>query len=160
MPDNTTPGGVSLSTLAAVMGTCCNHFIRATRTGDFTISGGVLSGADSWLLPGQYYRVMGSVFNDGVHRYGDASDALTDETFSGRVDALAPPRDFLDLAAEIDGWQTDYGKAAASPFNAESFGGYSYQKASGVTQDGGSGGWEAVFGAKLARYRKVMEYQT
>lgn len=158
MPDNTTPGGVSLSTLAAVMGACCNHFIRSTLTANFTVSDGALVGAGTYLRPGQYYRIRGSVFNDGVHRYGDAADTLTDETFSGRVDGLAPPRDFLDLAAEIDGWKTKYGEAAASPYSAESFVGYySYTKASGVTQDGVSGGWEAVYRAKLARYRKVKE---
>lgn len=152
---DTDAGGVDLLTLSAVMGECRNHFIRTTRTGDFEITGGVLTGAESWLLQGQYYRVMGSVFSDGVHRYGDADDTLTDETFSGRVDALAPPRDFLQLAAEIDDWQEKYGAMAASPLSSESFGGYSYTKASGVTQDGGAGGWEAHFAPRLARYRKL-----
>lgn len=152
---NNDAGGVSLLTLSAVMRECKNWFIRMTRTGDFAISGGVLTGAESYLLPGQYYRITGSVFSDGVHRYGDAEDTLTDETFSGRVDALAPPRDFIALAAEIADWQDKYGAAAASPFNSESFVGYSYTKASGVTQDGGAGGWQAAFRAKLARYRKL-----
>lgn len=154
---NTDAGGVSLLALSAVMGECRNHFIRTTRTGDFTITGGVLTGAEGWLLPGQYYWVRGSVFSDGVHRYGDADDTLTDETFSGRVDALAPPPDFLSLAAEIADWQGKYGDAAASPFSSENFGGYGYTKASGVTQDGGVGGWEAAYSAKLARYRKLSE---
>ena len=154
---NNGAGGVDLLTLSAVMAECRNHFIRTTHTGDFTISGGALTGAESWLLPGQYYRVMGSVFSDGVHRYGDESDALTDETFSGRVDALAPPPDFLALSAEIGGWIEKYGEAAASPYSSESFGGYSYTKASGVTQDGGAGGWLAHFSARLARYRKLSE---
>lgn len=155
---NMDAGGVSLLTLSAVMGACRNWFVRMTRTGDFSISGGVLTGAEGLLMPGQYYRIVGSVFNEGVfqyHGYGVADDTLTDETFSGRVDALAPPRDFLQLAAEIADWQAKYGAAAASPFNSESFGGYSYTKASGVTQDGGAGGWQAHFGARLARYRKL-----
>lgn len=153
---NNGAGGVSLLALERVMRHCRNWFIRTTRTGDFMISGGVLTGAESWLLPGQYYRVMGSVLNDGVHRYGDAEDTLTDEAFSGRVDALAPPRDFLQLAAEIDGWQAKFGEAAASPYSSENLTGYySYTKASCITQDGGSGGWEAVFAAKLAPYRKL-----
>lgn len=156
MPDNATPGGVSLLALERVMRHCRNWFIRTTRTSDFTIAGGALIGADSYLLPGQYYRIVGSVFSDGVHRYGDAEDTLTDEAFSGRVDALAPPHDFLQLAAEIDDWQAKFGEAAASPYSSENLTGYySYTKASGITQDGGSGGWEAVFAAKLAPYRKL-----
>lgn len=152
---NTDAGGVGLLTLSAVMGECKNYFVRMTRTGDFAISGGVLTGAESYLLPGQYYRIMGSVFSDGVHKCGVADDTLTDETFSGRVDALAPPRDFLQLAAEIADWQDKYGAASASPFVSESFGGYAYTKAPGVTADGGAGGWRAHFGARLARYRKL-----
>lgn len=155
---NNDAGGVSLLTLSAVMGECKNFFVRMTRTGDFAISGGVLTGAEGLLMPGQYYRIVGSIFNEGVFRYGGygvADDALTDETFSGRVDALAPPRDFIALAAEIADWQDKYGAAAASPFISESFGGYAYTKASGVTQDGGAGGWQAAFRAKLARYRKL-----
>lgn len=158
MPDNATPGGVSLLTLNAVMGTCKNWFVRMTRTGDFAITGGILTGAEGLLMPGQYYRIIGSVFNDSVHRYGGygaADDTLTDEAFSGRVDALAPPPDFLQLASEIADWQDKYGAAAASPFVSESFGGYAYTKASDVTQDGGAGGWQAAFRAKLARYRKI-----
>lgn len=155
MPDTNTPGGVDLLTLSAVMRECKNYFIYATKTGSFTISGGVLSRTANYLLPGQYYRIVGSVFNDGIHRYGTDADTLTDETFSGRVDALAPPRDFLALAANIAEWQSKFGLAAASPYSSESFGDYSYTKASGVTQDGGSGGWQTVYRAELAQYRKL-----
>lgn len=155
MPDNATPGGVGLLALERVMRHCRNWFVRASHTGDFTIADGALIGAESYLLPGQYYRIVGSVFSDGVHRYGDADDTLTDEAFSGRVDALAPPRDFIQFASEIADWQEKYGAMAASPLSSESFGGYSYTKASGVTQDGGAGGWEAHFALRLARYRKL-----
>lgn len=156
--NNTDAGGVSLLALSAVMGTCRNWFVRTTRTGDFVITGGVLTGAEGLLMPGQYYRIVGSVFNDAVHRYGGygvADETLTDEAFTGRVNALAPPPDFLQLAAEIADWQEKYGAMASSPLVSESFGGYSYQKASGVTADGGAGGWQAHFGARLARYRKL-----
>ena len=135
-----------------------NWFDRERHTGSFTIVGGVLT-AD-FLLPGQYYRVMGSVFNDGVHQYGDASDTLIDETFDGSVWALAIPAAVINLAAEIAEWQTKYGGAdspAMSPFSAESFGGYSYSKGSG----GGSGrtaasvSWKDVFSGKLNAWRKL-----
>ena len=154
---NNDAGGVSLLTLSSVMGECKNWFIRVTRMGNFTISGGVLTGAEGLLMPGQYYRIVGSVFNDGVFRYGGygvADDTLTDEAFSGRVDALAPPPDFLALASDIDHWQAQYGAVAASPYSSEHFKDYDYTKASGVAESG-FGGWEAMFRAKLARYRKL-----
>ena len=50
--------------------------------GTYTISGGSIAPLD-FLQEGQYFRIIGSVFNDGVHQY-PASD-LTDETFHGAV---------------------------------------------------------------------------
>ena len=50
--------------------------------GKFTISGGSIAPLD-FLQEGQYFRIIGSVFNDGVHQY-PASD-LTDEVFNGAV---------------------------------------------------------------------------
>ena len=135
-----------------------NWFDREQHTGSFAIVGGVLT-AD-FLLPGQYYRVIGSVFNDGVHQYGDPSDCLVDETFDGSVWALAIPRTFIKLAAEIAEWNDKYGgvdSAAMSPFNSESFGGYSYTKATAGAASGGTTptGWQAAFASSLNRWRKL-----
>ena len=128
------------------------------HTGSFTIEGGVLT-AD-FLRPGQYFRVMGSVFNDGVHQYGDYADELTDETFNGAVWALGIPKAVIKLSEDIEAWQTKYGgadSAAMSPFNAESFGGYSYQKAGAGSTSNGSAptGWKAVFASRLNMWRKL-----
>lgn len=134
-----------------------NWFERERHIGTFTIEAGVLTGLD--LLNGQYYRIIGSVFNDGVHKYGDATDVLTDETFEGAVWALGIPKAVIDLAAEIAAWRAKYestDSAAMSPFNSESFGGYSYAKGgAGVTSSSGAGGWVGVFASQLNRWRKL-----
>ena len=65
--------------------------------GKFEISGGSIAPLD-FLQEGQYFRIIGSVFNDGVHQY-PASD-LTDETFHGAVWAMAVPPAVIALAAD------------------------------------------------------------
>lgn len=93
------------------------------HAGEFTVQGGQLT--LPFLQTGQYFRVVGSVFNDGLHQYPVAD--LTDETFTGSVWALAVPKAVIELAEEIDAWQTKNGDPG--PFTSESFGGYSYSKA-------------------------------
>ena len=109
-----------------------------------------------FLQEGQYYRICGSVFNDGLHKYGDAEDKLQNETFAGTVWALAIPKAVVELAAEIEAWQTKNGEVAQSPFVSESFGGYSYTKATGSTT-GGSVTWQKAFNSQLNPWRKVRE---
>lgn len=135
-----------------------NWFDLQRISGVFTISEGVLSAP--FLREGQYYRVIGSIFNDGVHKFGDAEDLLTDETFEGAVWALAIPRAVLDLAAEIGAWRSKYEGAdstAMSPFNSESFGIYSYDKG-GSGSGAGNGGpicWQQQFKGRLNAWRKL-----
>ena len=97
--------------------------------GEHTISGGQLDIADK-IQQGQYYRIRGSVFNDGVYLH-DGNENLLDETFNGTVNLMAVPKEFILLTDEIKAWQTKYGNIdseAQSPFASESFGGYSYSK--------------------------------
>lgn len=123
--------------------------------GEHTISGGQLDIADK-IQQGQYYRIRGSVFNDGVYLH-DGNENLLDETFNGTVNLMAVPKEFILLADEIKAWQTKYGNIdseAQSPFASESFGGYSYSK--GQTASGNSAGtWQSVFGARLNKWRKI-----
>ena len=117
--------------------------------GKFEISGGSIAPFD-FLQEGQYFRIVGSVFNDGVHQY-PASD-LTDEVFHGAVWSMAVPPAVIDLAAEIEEYNnSDAGKA--SPFAAESFGGYSYTKATDA--NGAPIGWQKAFASRLAQWRKL-----
>ena len=132
--------------------------------GKVSVSGGVLllDGSAPDLQPGQFYRLVGTVFNDGVHKWGDASDQLTDER---AVDAalweMAVPQAVLQLAADIATWQAKYGGVGSlnmSPYTSESFGGYSYSKGgggSGSAGSGGSGTWQAAFAPRLNRWRKL-----
>lgn len=122
--------------------------------GTYTITGGVLT-AD-FMARGQYFRITGSLFNDGVHR-NDQTDILTDETFDGTVWPMAVPKAVIDLAAEIAAWRTKYeasDSAALSPFASESFGGYSYSKASGGA-GASAPSWRTTFSSRMNAWRKL-----
>ena len=112
-----------------------------------------------FLQDGQYYRICGSVFNDGLHKYGDIEDKLQNETFAGTVWALAIPKAVVDMAVKIEEWQTKNGDAVASPFTSESFGGYSYTIATD-NDTGNRATWETVFRTQLNPYRKPRETAT
>lgn len=132
--------------------------------GTYTVeSGGIVL---PFLQNGQYFRIIGSVFNDGLYIYGDrirdgdGNDVkLTDETFDGTVWALSVPKSVISLATEISNWQEKYGDAVSNPYSSESFGGYSYTKATvGGSSDGESGnGWESAFRSRLNQWRKIRE---
>ena len=118
--------------------------------GTFTISGG---SAALPLQQGQYFRIVGSIFNDGVYRYDDELE-LTDETFEGAVWALAIPKPVLDLANEIKAWETKNGEVASGVYQSESFGGYTYTKATDAAT-GGAVTWQSVFRSRLSAWRKI-----
>lgn len=130
-----------------------NYFLRERYFGTYTIEDGVL--VIPKLQSGQYYRIVGSIFNDGVHKYGD--NDLKDETFNGSVWAMAIPEEVIALSEEIDEWKAKYETAEnMSPYQSESFGGYSYTKASGAS--GGTATWQDVFGSKLNNYRRIKPF--
>lgn len=141
-----------------------NWFVRSDEDkhlGTFSVQDGAI--AAPFLVEGQYYRIVGSVFNDGVHQYGSEEEGeLTDETWDGAVWALAIPKAVLDLAANIEKWREKYEDpegAGLSPFQSESFGGYSYSKggSSGNSGSGsGNGGWVSAFSSQLNRWRKIL----
>ena len=116
----------------------------------YTISGGSIAPLD-FLQEGQYFRIVGSVFNDGVYQYPATS--LTDEVFEGAVWAMALPPSIIALAAEIKAYN-DSDAGNPSPFTSESFGGYSYQKF--TDGNGGDGSrWQSVFKDRLRKWRKL-----
>lgn len=129
--------------------------VNGIHPGTYTIEDGGI--ALPFLQNGQYFRIMGSVFNNGLHRYGPDMETLTDETFDGTIWALAVPGAVVELAGEIEAWQGKYGAVMDSPYTSESFGGYSYTKASGAGDSTGSGSWQAAFRARLDPYRKLRE---
>lgn len=104
--------------------------------------------------PGQYIRIIGSTFNDGVHVYGDGG--LTSETFTGAICGMAIPQAVLDIAGDVAEWCEKYAEAQNSPYQSESFAGYSYTKASGNGNTGASSAtWQDVFGSRLSPWRKI-----
>lgn len=115
--------------------------------GDITLA----SGGSLPLVSGQYFRIVGSVFNDGVHVYGDAD--LQDESFSGAIWAMAIPPDVIALAEEIKTWSETNETALSSPYQSESFGGYSYSLKSGNGTSGVT--WQSQFADRLAPWRKI-----
>lgn len=128
-----------------------NYFVKEIYTGTFRIENGLINVDE--LLDGQYFMIKGSVLNDGI--YVNPSSNLKDEVFDGSVSALAIPRDVIDLITEIEEWQTANKKTLESPFQSESFGGYSYSKASSGKSNGSQLTWRDVFGPRLNAYRKL-----
>jgi hypothetical protein len=128
-----------------------NWFLVDIHRGVFTVENGSI--ALPFLLTNQYFRIVGSVLNDGLHQY-PAVD-LTDETFTGSVWALAVPKAVIELSVEIEAWQEKNGEAVASPYQSESFGGYSYTKRSAGIDSGTLNGWQDAFRGRLNDWRKI-----
>ena len=130
-----------------------NRFERGYVVGTFEVSSGTVSvdGAQD----GQYVWIEGSVFNDGLHSY--PLSGLTDETFDGRVVLLAVPKAVQDVADSVSDWLADNADVMNSPYQSESFGGYSYTKADRSSSSDGSSlsGWEAQFKGDLDPWRKM-----
>lgn len=125
-----------------------NWFVKSDndkKIGVFTINKGVITPSIG-LMRNQYYRVIGSAFNDGVHKYCDETDILIDEEFDGAIWIMYVPADVISLASKIEEYETEYGKA--TPFSSESFGGYSYTKK--------DSNWKDTFSADLNKWRKIL----
>jgi hypothetical protein len=127
-----------------------NYFEKKVIKGDFNIENGGIS--LPFLVNGQYFRIVGSLMNDGVYKY--PCDKLTDESFSGEVWSMGVPPTLIDLLADINEWQNEYGKNAETPYQSESFAGYSYTKATDSVS-GGAVTWQIAFRNALSRWRKI-----
>ena len=129
-----------------------NYFETEIYRGKFKIENGAL--VTNALISGQYFKIKGSLLNDGIYQY--PAEDLVDEEFEGEIWSMAVPKTVLELAAEIDDWQKEYGDKLNSPYQSESFGGYSYSKAGGTDSNGNSlTSWQGVFGTRLNAYRKI-----
>lgn len=145
-----------MRTVADVMRHVNNFFETGYRATTYSISGGILSPNDV-LRPGMWIYISGSFFWDGVWKIGEgwklegAPENAADDTFVGRVYFLAPPADFLALCDEIAEYNE---KNAVSPYQSESFGEYSYTRATG--KDGGVLGWQQAFADRLRPFRRMF----
>lgn len=140
---------------------CCelnNYFKKEIYLGEFTIEGGrIVLPAIVDLKNGQYYRIVGSVFNDGVYQH--PATGLTDEMFRGAVWTMAVPPSALALFNTIKEWDAKYAndEVANSPYQSESFGGYSYSKGYNSSVNGSDTTvcWQKQFKSRLSKWRKL-----
>lgn len=141
-----------LDTIDAVCSELHNYFDERKRIDDYTIEDGRIT--LPFLVDGQYFRIVGSKFNDGVYIYHEtpAEDdpELTDEVFHGAIWSMRMSKAFLKLCADIKTY-IESDAAQASPYLSENISGfYSYTKAN-VNDTA----WQNVFKNRLAAYRKV-----
>ena len=144
---------------------CRNFFAPASKkfdrsfihNGSFTIQNNEIQPLD-FLRDGQYFRIVGSAVNDGVYaKTTEGMSMLQDETFTGQIWEMSVPKPFLELLRVISEWQEINEKAKSenmSPFTAESFAGYSYQKGSSQ-KSGNSVSWQEQFQKQLSQYRRL-----
>lgn len=120
--------------------------------GTYTIEHGVIEPLP-FLQDGQFYRVIGSTFNDGVHQYPADESGLADETFTGSIWAMAVPPSVIALSKDIDDYNAS-DAAKAGPYTSESWGGYSYSR-SVDSETGGAVSWQRAFSRRLSKWRKI-----
>ncbi len=123
-----------------------NVFPKKNIFGTFNIKDGSISLSD--IKDGQYFLIENSYFNDGVYKY--PVNDLIDEEFTGSITLLAPPKEFLALVDDI---QVYCKENVRTGLQSESFGGYSYTKASGA--NGTIADWTDVFKQRLNAWRKI-----
>lgn len=105
------------------------------------------------LKPNQYFRIVGSTFNDGVYQFPTTS--LTNEIFSGSVWGMAIPKDFLDLVEDIKKFNAKVEDMALveKGYASESFGVYSYSVSSSAPAMMVE--WQNCINRRLNCYRKL-----
>lgn len=130
-----------------------NFFVAERHEGAWSIVDGVLldeyGNAVDFIADGQRYIVEGSIFNDSkVFEF--PSTEMVDEDFAGAIVTLRIPLGLIELSKEIEEWEKSYGNQ--SPYISESFGGYSYTKATGSTT---ATTWADAFRSRLNAWRKI-----
>lgn len=121
--------------------------------GEFSIQDGSLDAGG--LSAGEYYWIEGSMLNDGLHLH--PAEDLLDETFEGRLVHLRVPNAVVAIADEAEAWIAQNADALNGPYQSESFGGYSYTRASGSVSGNEmpSAAWQVQFGSRLRQWRKL-----
>lgn len=132
-----------------------NNYFEQTRIfGEFEIVDGSIDLNKYNVQEGQYIRVVGSVFNDGVYQYPiPPENELVDEKFDGAIWVMAVPSSVITQIEEVNQWEATNQSTLNSPYQSESFGGYSYT----LKTENAEGGlnWQTHFRRKLDRWRKV-----
>lgn len=135
-----------------------NYFIidfdKDIHIGEYTIENTTIT--LDFLSDNQYFRIVGSKFNDGVYKY-DNKLKLIDETFKGGIWAMSVPPDFLSAVQDANTYLTAHPNATS--LQSESFGGYSYTRANsrsnGSYSLGGFSYLPTTIADRLNRYRRM-----
>ena len=141
--------------IGQVCAECKNYFVQPDvdiHVSNYTVSDGQI-GPVPFLRDGQFYRIVGSVFNDGVYQRGVDDLSLVDEEFFGAVWAMRVPPAFVALVSKMDAWQKANAAALSGPYQSESFGGYSYSK--GTSSSGGAWTVFDQFESRLRAFRRL-----
>lgn len=120
--------------------------VKELYGGEFKIENGSIE--LPFLLNGQYFRIVCSALNDGV--YQNPADNLKDEVFRGAIWTLALDPALISLVSEIEEWEKENKKAVESPYQSESFGGYSYTLKAEQNVS-----WKTAFASRLNQWRKI-----
>ena len=119
--------------------------------GRFEIKDGAIT-PSAFLQEGQFFRIVGSTFNDGVYEYPCAG--LKNETYEGAIWAMKVPPELKDLASEIESYEAEKSKAIAEGgwdmFKSQSFAGYS-----GTVKDEADISWQKQYAPRLNRWRRL-----
>ena len=135
-----------------------NWFVDKIYAGDITVSDNKVyaNGTEIEMSEGQYFALVGVRYVYGVYAYGDD---LESDTFEGAVWIMKVPKDVLDVVERMTAWEEANGGAdsqAMSPYQSESFGGYSYSKGSSGNGKVGSSVFDnAEFASVLRPFKKL-----
>lgn len=140
-----------------------NWFVVCRYRGVVTMKGDRLTAptafVNKWAQPGDYFRIRGSGSNDGFYQQPKTEEEATEEaesefeTFPALVEALLIPAQLVQLAKEMEEWRAKNGAASAGPYASESFGGYSYTRA--TKSDGSVWSVYDAFADRLAPYQHM-----
>ena len=143
-------------TIEAVMAECHNFFEDGYADAEFTVTAnGTLTPAVG-VLDNQYVCIRGSTFHDGVWQMVSGKltrsedDDFPAESFTGRLWYLHPPGAFLDIVESITAFDQ---KTPVTGLQSESFGGYTYTRASGSQ---GALRWQEAYSSMLMPYRRMF----
>ena len=126
-----------------------NQYVDRIEVRQFTIKDGSITPSD-FLEEQDYFRIVGSKRNDGLYQYPNSD--LTDEVFDGAVWVMNIPPAVVTLAQAIEEYaKSDAGKPSA--YVSESFGGYSYTKA--TNSKGVPLNWEHLHADELNQWRII-----
>lgn len=133
--------------LYEIMKSIRNFFVKESRFGRYEIKEGKIS--LPFLIEGDRFIIEGSKRND-ERIFVYPAENMKDEEFEGRIVMIDPPESFLSLVAEIEEYCSTN---KATPYQSESFGGYSYTKATSAS--GNLASWQTAFGTRLNAWRKI-----